>query len=253
MGGHQPGNLAGKTPFPPPEPDNLAEKSRLYPNNPLAILHRKPHIPPPAPLQIFKPPARLLSSEDHPSPPLLWHSHSKNPPRTAFLKFRYNPPMAPLHRMTDGELPAVLSPARPIRLHRRRPRFLEPRPHDGPAAATARPRRHLRRHAHRPRTLHISPNRPLNVGWLSSNQFATRMSLRRQTGITVPQLAASSAPNSTPCSSAAATKPRCRPAGTPRPASTMSCRSAVLYLEMASPPAPRKLPPRRAMSPKWPQ
>src|SRR5690348_384159 len=36
------------------------------------------------------------------------------------------------------------------------------------------------------RTIDVAPNRTLNVGWLSSNQFASRMSLRRQTRETHP-------------------------------------------------------------------
>ena len=104
---------------------------------------------------------------------------------TQWLNSSYNPPMATLHRMSDDQLPAVRSL---LAQGGGTARTLDSWNHDqmtalllgeNPAAPTAvMP---ISR-----RSIEISPNRRLNVGWLSSNQFASKMSLRRQTRETYP-------------------------------------------------------------------
>jgi len=96
--------------------------------------------------------------------------------------------MGILHRMTDAELPALLAllaqaggTARTADSWRHdRMTALVLGSSDAPQAAMPMARR----------TIPACPGRTLDAGWLSSNQFASRMGLRRQTRGTAPEWAA---------------------------------------------------------------
>jgi hypothetical protein len=102
--------------------------------------------------------------------------------------------MSILHRMTDSELPAVLALLSQSGGTARTPDSWR---HDRMTALVlggggggsdsgggAEPPQAAMPLAQR--TITAGPNRTLNAGWLSSNQFASRMSLRRQTKTTAP-------------------------------------------------------------------
>jgi hypothetical protein len=93
--------------------------------------------------------------------------------------------MATLYRMSEDELPAVLSL---LAQSGSTARSVDSWKHDQMTALLLGKRGDFS--AVMPiarRTLNVAPSRQLNVGWLSSNQFATRMSLRRQTRDTYPE------------------------------------------------------------------
>jgi hypothetical protein len=93
--------------------------------------------------------------------------------------------MSTLYRMSEDELPAVLSL---LAESGSTARSADSWKHDQMTALLLGKRGDFS--AVMPmarRTLNVAPHRQLNVGWLSSNQFATRMSLRRQTRDTYPE------------------------------------------------------------------